>query len=59
VIFVELEEKRIGSISGNKPSFNMSCKGMKNNYKVLNLITTPLGRSVYDIVAHLETAHDV
>jgi hypothetical protein len=32
---------------------------MKNNYKVLNLITTALGRNVYDRVAHLETAHDV
>jgi hypothetical protein len=31
----------------------------KNNYKVINLITTALGRNVYDRVAHLETAHDV
>jgi hypothetical protein len=31
----------------------------KNNYKVLNLITTAPGRNVYDRVAHLETAHDV
>jgi hypothetical protein len=31
----------------------------KNNYKALNLITTALGRNVYDRVAHLETAHDV
>jgi hypothetical protein len=31
----------------------------KNNYKALNLITTALGRIVYDRVAHLETAHDV
>jgi hypothetical protein len=31
----------------------------KNNYKSLNLITTALGRNVYDRVAHLETAHDV
>jgi hypothetical protein len=31
----------------------------ENNYKVLNLITTALGRNVYDMVAHLETAHDV
>jgi hypothetical protein len=31
----------------------------KNNYKTLNLITTALGRNVYDCVAHLETAHDV
>jgi hypothetical protein len=31
----------------------------KNNYKSLNLITTALGRNVYDRVAHLEMAHDV
>jgi hypothetical protein len=31
----------------------------KNNYKVLNLITTALGRNVYERVAHLEMAHDV
>jgi hypothetical protein len=31
----------------------------KNNYKVLNLITTALGRNVYDRVWHLETAHNV
>jgi hypothetical protein len=31
----------------------------ENNYKTLNLITTALGRIVYDRVAHLETAHDV
>jgi hypothetical protein len=31
----------------------------ENNYKALNLITTALGRNVYDIVSHLETAHDV
>jgi hypothetical protein len=31
----------------------------ENNYKTLNLITTALGRNVYDCVAHLETAHDV
>jgi hypothetical protein len=31
----------------------------KNNYKALNLITTTLGRNVYDCVAHLETVHDV
>jgi hypothetical protein len=30
-----------------------------NNYKALNLITTTLGRNVYDRVSHLETAHDV
>jgi hypothetical protein len=31
----------------------------ENNYNALNLITTALGRNVYDRVAHLETAHDV
>jgi hypothetical protein len=31
----------------------------ENNHKALNLITTTLGRNVYDRVAHLETAHDV
>jgi hypothetical protein len=31
----------------------------ENNYKTLNLITTALGRNVYDRVAHLEMAHDV
>jgi hypothetical protein len=31
----------------------------ENNYKVLNLITTALVRNVYNMVAHLETAHDV
>jgi hypothetical protein len=31
----------------------------KNNYKSLNLMTTALGRKVYDRVSHLETAHDV
>jgi hypothetical protein len=31
----------------------------ENNYKALNLITTALGRNVYDKVAHLETSHDV
>jgi hypothetical protein len=31
----------------------------ENNYKTLNLITTALGRNVYDRVAHLETTHDV
>jgi hypothetical protein len=31
----------------------------ENNYKALNLITTALGRNVYDRVLHLETAHDV
>jgi hypothetical protein len=31
----------------------------ENNYKTLNLITTALGRNVYDTVAHLEAAHDV
>jgi hypothetical protein len=31
----------------------------KNNYKSLNLITTALGRNVYDRVSHLKTVHDV
>jgi hypothetical protein len=31
----------------------------ENNYKALNLITSVLGRNVYDRVSHLETAHDV
>jgi hypothetical protein len=31
----------------------------ENNYKALNLITTALGRNVYNRVAHLEAAHDV
>jgi hypothetical protein len=31
----------------------------ENNYKAINLITTALGRNVYDRVAHLETTHDV
>jgi hypothetical protein len=31
----------------------------ENNYKTLNLITTALGRNVYDRVAHLETVYDV
>jgi hypothetical protein len=31
----------------------------ENNYKTLNLITTALGRNVYDRVSHLETALDV
>jgi hypothetical protein len=31
----------------------------ENNYKDLNLITTALGRNVYDRISHLETAHDV
>jgi hypothetical protein len=31
----------------------------ENNYKVLNLITTALGKNVYDHVLHLETTHDV
>jgi hypothetical protein len=31
----------------------------ENNYKTLNLITTALGRNVYDRVAYLKTAHDV
>jgi hypothetical protein len=31
----------------------------ENNYKALNLITTALGRNVYDHVSHLKNAHDV
>jgi hypothetical protein len=31
----------------------------ENNYNVLNLITTALGRNVYDRVSYLETTHDV
>jgi hypothetical protein len=31
----------------------------ENNYKALNLITTTLGRNVYDRVSHLENAHEV
>jgi hypothetical protein len=31
----------------------------ENNYKTLNLITTALGRNVYDRIAHLEMAHNV
>jgi hypothetical protein len=31
----------------------------ENNYMALYLITTALGRNVYDRVSHLETAHDV
>jgi hypothetical protein len=34
-------------------------KRYKNNYKTLNLITTALGRNVYDRVAHLETVYDI
>jgi pectate lyase len=31
----------------------------ENNYKAPNLITTALGRNVYDRISHLETAHDI
>jgi hypothetical protein len=31
----------------------------ENNYKALNLITTALGRNVYNRVSHLETYHDI
>jgi hypothetical protein len=31
----------------------------ENSYNALNLITTALGRNVYDRVAHLEMAHDI
>jgi hypothetical protein len=31
----------------------------ENNYKTLNLITTVVGRNVYDRVSYLEIAHDI
>jgi hypothetical protein len=31
----------------------------ENNYKTFNLITTALGRNIYDRVAHVKTVHDV
>jgi hypothetical protein len=31
----------------------------ENNYKTLTLVTTALGRNVYDRVVHLEMTHDV
>jgi hypothetical protein len=31
----------------------------ENNYKTLNLITTILGRNMYDRVSQLETVYDV
>jgi hypothetical protein len=31
----------------------------ENNYRDLNLITTALGRNVYDRVSHLKMAHEV
>jgi hypothetical protein len=31
----------------------------ENKYKTLNIITTALGRNVYDRLSHLETAHDI
>jgi hypothetical protein len=31
----------------------------ENDYRALNLITTALGRNVYDRVSHLEMTHDV
>jgi hypothetical protein len=31
----------------------------ENNYKCLNLITTTLGRNMYNHVSHLKTVHDV
>jgi hypothetical protein len=34
-------------------------QGYENNYKALNLITTALGRNVYDRVSRLKTTHDV
>jgi hypothetical protein len=42
---------------GNATHSELQC--YENNYKDLNLITTALGRNVYDHVSHLETAHDV
>jgi hypothetical protein len=34
-------------------------QGFENNYKALNLITTALGRNMYDRVSHLKTTHNV
>jgi hypothetical protein len=34
-------------------------KRYENNYKSFNLITTALGRNVYDRVSYLKTVHDV
>jgi hypothetical protein len=48
VILVTLNNTTQGELQRNE-----------NNYKALNLITTTLGRNMYDRVAHLETAHDV
>jgi hypothetical protein len=31
----------------------------EKNYKALNLITTALGRNMYNRVSHIKTAHDV
>jgi hypothetical protein len=31
----------------------------ENNYKVLNLITTTLGRNVYDRFIYIQTTHDM
>jgi hypothetical protein len=31
----------------------------ENNYMALNLITTALGRNVYDCISHLESVHVV
>jgi hypothetical protein len=31
----------------------------ENNYKALNLITTVLGRNVYDHISHLESTHAI
>jgi hypothetical protein len=31
----------------------------ENNYKALNLITTALGRNVYDRISHFESVHAV
>jgi hypothetical protein len=43
----------------SKPVVTVFSSLASNNYKALNLITTALGRKVYDRVSHLEMAHDV
>jgi hypothetical protein len=40
-------------------AINGELQRYENNYKTLILITTALGRNVYDRVGHLKTAHDV
>jgi hypothetical protein len=44
---------------GDHPGGVRELQRYENNYKVINLITTALGRNVYDRVAHLEMVHDV